>query len=171
MEKMENLMGLLRIRVRRGINLAVRDTVSSDPYVVVTMGCQKLKTRVIKNDCNPQWDDELTLMMTDLDLPMTLTVYDKDTFTEDDKMGVAWIDIKPYLECLQMGLENLPIGTSIKKIQPDKSNCLDDESRVVWVGDGKLVQDMILRLQNAESGKVEIQIEWIAIPGSKAFGS
>jgi hypothetical protein len=31
-------MGLLRIRVQRGINLAVRDTVSSDPYVAVSMG-------------------------------------------------------------------------------------------------------------------------------------
>lgn len=33
-------MGLLRIRVRRGINLAIRDTVSSDPYVVITHGDQ-----------------------------------------------------------------------------------------------------------------------------------
>lgn len=33
-------MGLLRIRVQRGINLAVRDTRSSDPYVVITMGNQ-----------------------------------------------------------------------------------------------------------------------------------
>ena len=37
---MEDLLGLLRIRVKRGINLVVRDTVSSDPYVVITMGHQ-----------------------------------------------------------------------------------------------------------------------------------
>ena len=37
---MENLLGLLRLRVRRGINLAIRDTRSSDPYVVVTMAGQ-----------------------------------------------------------------------------------------------------------------------------------
>lgn len=37
---MENTLGLLRIRVQRGINLAVRDTRSSDPYVVITMGNQ-----------------------------------------------------------------------------------------------------------------------------------
>lgn len=37
---MDNLMGLLRIRVIRGINLAVRDVRSSDPYVVVKMGKQ-----------------------------------------------------------------------------------------------------------------------------------
>jgi len=39
---MENLMGLLRIHVIRGVNLAVRDVCSSDPYVVVKMGKQVL---------------------------------------------------------------------------------------------------------------------------------
>ncbi|KAI7994773.1 Protein C2-DOMAIN ABA-RELATED 7 [Camellia lanceoleosa] len=37
---MDYLIGLLKIRVRRGINLVVRDTLSSDPYVVITMGEQ-----------------------------------------------------------------------------------------------------------------------------------
>lgn len=37
---MENLLGLLRVRVKRGINLAVRDVRSSDPYVVVKMAKQ-----------------------------------------------------------------------------------------------------------------------------------
>lgn len=37
---MENLLGLLRIRVKRGVNLAVRDLNSSDPYVIVKMGKQ-----------------------------------------------------------------------------------------------------------------------------------
>lgn len=33
-------MGLLRIHVFRGVNLAVRDVVSSDPYVIFKMGKQ-----------------------------------------------------------------------------------------------------------------------------------
>ena len=37
---MENLLGLLRVRVKRGINLAVRDVRSSDPYAVIKMGKQ-----------------------------------------------------------------------------------------------------------------------------------
>ena len=37
---MENLLGLLRVRIKKGINLAVRDVRSSDPYVVVKMGKQ-----------------------------------------------------------------------------------------------------------------------------------
>lgn len=37
---MEDLLGLLRINIKRGYNLAVRDVYSSDPYVFVRMGKQ-----------------------------------------------------------------------------------------------------------------------------------
>ena len=37
---MDSLLGLLRIRIKRGVNLAVRDLNSSDPYVVVKMAKQ-----------------------------------------------------------------------------------------------------------------------------------
>lgn len=37
---MEHFLGLLRIHVRRGVNLAIRDVRSSDPYVVIRMGKQ-----------------------------------------------------------------------------------------------------------------------------------
>ena len=59
-------------------------------------------------------------------------VYDNDTFTADDKTGEAEIDIRPYVECLRMGLENLPTGTVITRVQPSRTNCLSDESCCVW---------------------------------------
>uniref|UniRef100_A0A5B6YVC3 Putative ADP-ribosylation factor GTPase-activating protein AGD13 n=1 Tax=Davidia involucrata TaxID=16924 RepID=A0A5B6YVC3_DAVIN len=167
---MENVLGLLRIRVRRGINLAVRDTVSSDPYVVISMGEQKLKTCVVKSNCNPEWNDELTLSIKDPDVPMILTVHDKDTFTVDDNMGKAEIDIKPYLECLKKGLQNLPTGTKIDRVHPNRKNCLADESCIIW-NNGKIVQDMVLRLRDVECGEVEVQIEWIDLPGSRGLQS
>lgn len=37
---MDNLLGLLRVKVIKGINLAVRDVRTSDPYVVIKMGKQ-----------------------------------------------------------------------------------------------------------------------------------
>lgn len=37
---MEDLLGLLRIRIKRGVNLAIRDVNTSDPYIVVKMGKQ-----------------------------------------------------------------------------------------------------------------------------------
>ncbi|CAL9059804.1 unnamed protein product [Musa banksii] len=36
----DHLLGLLRVRVQRGVNLAVRDFTSSDPYVILRMGNQ-----------------------------------------------------------------------------------------------------------------------------------
>nr|XP_043614241.1 protein C2-DOMAIN ABA-RELATED 4-like [Erigeron canadensis] len=39
---MNNLKGLLRIRIKRGVNLAVRDINTSDPYIVVRMGKQEV---------------------------------------------------------------------------------------------------------------------------------
>ncbi|CAL5430674.1 unnamed protein product [Camellia sinensis] len=165
---MDYLIGLLKIRVRRGINLVVRDTVSSDPYVVITMGEQKMKTRVVKKNCNPVWNEELTLSIKDPNVPIILTVYDKDTFSDDDKMGDAEIDIKPYMECMKMGLENLPTGTKVDRVQPNRTNCLSDESCIIW-DSGKMFQDMSLRLRNVDRGEVEIQIQWIDLPGHKRY--
>ncbi|KAJ0048936.1 hypothetical protein Pint_17068 [Pistacia integerrima] len=165
---MDSLLGLLRIRVKRGINLAVRDVRSSDPYVVVKMGKQKLKTRVIKKDVNPEWNEDLTLSITDPNVPIKLTVYDHDTFSKDDKMGDAEFDIKSYIEALKMNLNGLPSGTIISRITPSRHNCLAEESCIFW-NDGKVVQDLCLRLRNVECGEVEIQLQWIDLPGSKGL--
>ncbi|KAJ4840593.1 Protein C2-DOMAIN ABA-RELATED 10, partial [Turnera subulata] len=158
-----NILGLLRIRIKRGINLAVRDLGTSDPYA-------KMKTRVVKKNCNPIWNEVLTLSIQDPDAPIRLTVFDKDTFTVDDKMGEAEVDIKPYIKCLRMGVKNLPEGCALSKIQPNKSNCLADESSIVW-NNGKITQDMTLRLKNVESGEVQLSLEWIEVPGCKGLGT
>ncbi|CAL0331118.1 unnamed protein product [Lupinus luteus] len=163
---MEDILGLLRIHIKRGVNLAVRDVSTSDPYVVVKMGKQKLKTRVIKKDVNPEWNEDLTLSVSNPLCPFVLTVYDHDTFTKDDKMGDAECDISPFIEALKMNTEGLPNGTIIRRIHPSRKNCLADDSCIVF-NDGKVVQDIVLRLRNVECGEVEIQMEWIDLPGSK----
>ena len=165
---METLLGLLRIRIKRGVNLAVRDINSSDPYVVVKMGKQKLKTRVINKDVNPEWNEDLTLSVTDPSLTVLLTVYDHDMFSKDDKMGDAEFEIKPYIEALKMHLDGLPNGTIVTRVQPCRRNCIAEESLVTWV-DGKLVQDLVLRLRHVECGEVEAQLQWIDLPGSKGL--
>lgn len=165
---MENFLGLLRIHIKRGINLAVRDTLSSDPYVIVKMGKQKLKTSVISKSINPEWNEDLTLTVTDPSLPVKLRVYDKDTFSLDDKMGDAQIDINPFLEAVKMRLESLPNGTIITKVKPNRENWLAEESNITW-DDDKVVQNMILRLGNVEQGELELQLQWIDIPGSRGL--
>ncbi|XP_019059140.1 PREDICTED: protein C2-DOMAIN ABA-RELATED 9 isoform X1 [Tarenaya hassleriana] len=130
----------------------------------------KLKTRVVNNDCNPVWNEHLTLSVKDMNDPIHLTVYDKDRFSGDDKMGDADIDIQPYLEAMQMGIDfqKLPNGCAIKRVRPSRANCLAEESSILW-NNGKITQDMILRLKNVECGEVEIMLEWIDGPGCKGL--
>ncbi|CAJ1932437.1 unnamed protein product [Sphenostylis stenocarpa] len=154
--------------VGSGINLAIRDARASDPYVVVKMGDQKLKTRVIKNNCNPTWDEEFTLFVKDVNTLVHLTVYDKDTFTVDDKMGEAEVDFKPLLKCKMMGLKNLPDGCAVKRIQPNRSNCLAEESSCIW-RNGDIFQGMILRLKNVERGELVVEMEWVDVVGCRGL--
>ncbi|KAK9115765.1 hypothetical protein Sjap_014712 [Stephania japonica] len=165
---MENLLGLLRVRVIRGVNLAVRDVVSSDPYIVIKMGKQKLKTSVMKKNVNPEWNEELTLSVSNPEIPVKLTVYDKDTFSMDDKMGDAEFDVRPLLEAVKMRLTGLPSGTVITRVMPSRRNCLAEESCIVF-NEGKIIQKMYLRLRNVECGEVEIQLQWIEVPGSRGI--
>ncbi|XP_047149397.1 protein C2-DOMAIN ABA-RELATED 4 [Vigna umbellata] len=165
---MDELLGLLRIHVKRGVNLAIRNVSTSDPYVVVKMDKQRLKTRVIKKDINPEWNEDLTLSVTDPSAPVILTVYDHDTFSMDDKMGDAELDISPYIEAVKMKVEDLPNGTIITRIHPCRQNCLAEESCVVFEN-GKVLQDVVLRLRHVESGELELQLEWIDLPGAKGL--
>ncbi|KAG6382797.1 hypothetical protein SASPL_157494 [Salvia splendens] len=162
---MDNILGLLRIKVVRGFKLAKRDARSSDPYVIVRMGKQKLKTRVVKKNLNPEWNEELTLTVADPNQSIKLQVYDRDTFTLDDKMGDAEFDIKELVRVLKMELENVSNGTVMAKVVANRENCLAEASSIVWE-DGKVVQNMVLRLRNVECGEVELQLHWIHVPAS-----
>ncbi|KAK1406527.1 hypothetical protein QVD17_41926 [Tagetes erecta] len=165
---MDNLLGLLRVKVKRGINLVIRDFRSSDPYCVIKIGEQRLKTNIVYGDLNPVWDQELTLSIEDPDLPVDVLVFDHDTFTRDDEMGDAEFDIHPFMEALKMHLDpdTVPNGTILKRVEPSRSNCLSEESCVTWK-DGQIVQNMLLRLRNVESGEVELELHWIDIAGAQ----
>ncbi|KAM3342830.1 protein C2-DOMAIN ABA-RELATED 1-like [Capsicum galapagoense] len=164
---MENQLGILRIRVIRGINLAIRDLRSSDPYVVVRMGKQKLKTRVVKKSVNPEWNEDLTLCVAEPILPIKLQVYDKDTFSRDDKMGDAELDIVPFIDTIRMTrFKNIPNGIIISRIIPSRKNCYSEESCIVYEN-GKVGQNAFVRLRNVECGEIELRLQWIDIPGSK----
>lgn len=83
-------------------------------------------------------------------------------------MGNAEIDLKPYIEALRMELSGLPDGTIISTIHPSRSNYLAEESYVRWSND-RIVQSICLRLRNVECGEVEIELQWIDLPGSKGL--
>lgn len=96
------------------------------------------------------------------------TVLDKDTFSVDDKMGDAEIDIKPYLACVKTNHGDLPDGSVVNIIQPDENNHLSEESSCI-VKNGNITQEMTLALKNVERGHIVLEIEWRDIPGCKGL--
>nr|CAA71759.1 hypothetical protein [Sporobolus stapfianus] len=164
----EEVIGKLNVRVVRGSNLAICDplTHTSDPYVVLHYGAQKVKTSVQKKNPNPVWNEVLQLSVTNPTKPVHLEVFDEDKFTADDSMGVAEINLTDIYDAAKLDLKHAADGTRIKTIYPVGVNYLGGESHVMWK-DGKVVQDLILKLTKTDSGLITLQLEWVHVPGVK----
>ncbi|KAK4483551.1 hypothetical protein RD792_010751 [Penstemon davidsonii] len=160
MAGMVEFVGLIKVNVVRGTNLAIRDVMTSDPYVILSLGNQSMKTRVIKNNLNPVWNERLMLSIPENIPPLKLLVYDKDTFTTDDFMGDAEIDIQPLLSAAK-ALEYSAVGESMQlgKWKASKENTLVRDGVITMGEDGRVKQDIAIKLQNVERGVLEIQLE------------
>lgn len=157
------VIGNLKVKVIRGINLAIRDMLTSDPYVVLTLGQQKVQTTIIKSNLNPIWNEELKLTIPQRYGALKLQVYDYDTFSADDIMGEAEIDLQPMITAAMafgdvLTLGNMQIGKWLKT----SDNALIKDS-TVNILDGKVKQEVFLKLQNVESGEIELELEWIPL--------
>lgn len=90
-------------------------------------------------------------------------VYDKDTFSTDDFMGEAEIDIQPLLNAAKV-YEN---PTTSQPMQLGKwlasgDNTLVKDS-IISLADGKVKQEVTLKLQNVERGELEIELECVPL--------
>lgn len=95
----------------------------------------------------------------------TQEVFDKDTFSKDDRMGDAEFDIEALMQIIKMDLEDIRSGTVVRTVRPGKHCCLADESHIIWQ-DGQVVQDILLKLRNVDTGVVHLQLKWVHIPGT-----
>jgi hypothetical protein len=91
-------------------------------------------------------------------------VFDKDTFF-DDPMGNAELDIGPLVDVVKMRLQGVADNTVVRKLVPNRQNCLAEES-AIYLSEGAVKQDVVLRLRNVECGEIELQLQWIDIPGA-----
>lgn len=156
--------GLLKVRVIKGTNLAIRDLKTSDPYVIASVGHQTVKTRVINSNLNPVWNEELMLSVSCPPPPLKVQVFDKDLLSADDIMGEAEVDLQPLVSAARIheGIKNrgrLQIG----KWLATTDNALVDDS-MIWLKDGgQVIQELCLQLQNVESGVLELELEWVPL--------
>ncbi|KAI3445125.1 hypothetical protein Pfo_001790 [Paulownia fortunei] len=163
MAGMVEFVGLINVNIVRGTNLAVRDMVSSDPYVILSLGNQSMKTRVIKNNLNPVWNERLMLSIPENVPPLKLLVYDKDTFSTDDFMGDAEIDIQPLLSAAKASESSSisePMQLGIWKASIENTLVRDG---VITLEDGRVKQDIAIKLQNVERGVLEIELECVLL--------
>ncbi|XP_044495769.1 protein C2-DOMAIN ABA-RELATED 11-like [Mangifera indica] len=160
-------MGQLKVTVVQGKRLVIRDFKSSDPYVIVKLGNQTAKTKVINRCLNPVWNEELSFTLTEPVGLLRLEVFDKDRFKADDKMGHATLNLQPILSAARLRhVVHLSSGsgeTPLRKIVADSENCLARESSISCIN-GEVVQNAWLRLCDVESGEIELTLKLIDCP-------
>lgn len=160
---MIEFVGLIKVNVVKGTNLAIRDVMTSDPYVIISLGHQSVKTRVIKNNLNPVWNESLMLSIPDHIPPLKVLVYDKDTFKTDDFMGEAEIDIQPLLTAAKACEKSL-INESMQlgKLVANGDNTLVKDG-IISLEYGKVKQEISVKLQHVERGVLEIELECVPL--------
>ncbi|KAL0845624.1 hypothetical protein Bca101_018870 [Brassica carinata] len=162
-QRMVEFIGLLKVTVKKGTNLAIRDMMSSDPYVVLNLGKQKLQTTVVNSNLNPIWNQELMLSVPESYGPVKLQVYDYDTFSADDIMGEAELDIQPLItSAMAFGDPEMFGDMQIGKWLKSHDNPLIDDS-IINIVDGKVKQEVQIKLQNVECGELELEMEWLPL--------
>ncbi|XP_009396288.2 protein C2-DOMAIN ABA-RELATED 11 [Musa acuminata AAA Group] len=162
---MEEGAGVLKVIVSKGKSLAIRDFTSSDPYVVVKLGKQTAKTKVINSCLNPVWNEELSFSVKEPLGVLKLEVFDRDRFKFDDKMGHAFLNLQPLTSALKLkrALQLTTGETKLRKVAPDSDNCLLADSFITYTN-GEIIMDVRLRLCDVESGEVFVTVKWIDHP-------
>lgn len=163
MEGMVEFIGMLKVKVIKGTNLAIRDIKSSDPYVVLSLGQQTVQTTIIRSNLNPVWNEEYMLSVPEHYGQIKLKVFDHDTFSADDIMGEADIDLQSLItSAMAFGDAGMFGDMQIGKWLKSDDNALIEDSTVNIV-DGKVKQMMSLKLQDVESGELDLELEWIPL--------
>ncbi|KAH0692710.1 hypothetical protein KY290_020837 [Solanum tuberosum] len=118
------------------------------------------KTKVINSCLNPVWNEEFCFSISEPAEVLKLEVFDKDHFKADDEMGTAHLSLQPLVAAARLRtiLGVASEGTTLRKVIPNKDNCLSIDSSISWVN-GEVVQDVWLRLCDVESGDIELKIK------------
>jgi Ca2+-dependent lipid-binding protein len=104
----------LTVRVIEARNLRAMDSNGfSDPYVKLQLGKQRFKTKVIKMNLNPTWDQEFSFLVGDVKDVLKLDVYDEDILQMDDFLGQLRVPLEDVLAA-----DDLSLGTRWYQLLP-----------------------------------------------------
>uniref|UniRef100_A0A8C5MIY3 Extended synaptotagmin 1 n=1 Tax=Leptobrachium leishanense TaxID=445787 RepID=A0A8C5MIY3_9ANUR len=96
---------LIRVFVLEAENLIAKDNFmggmikgKSDPYTVIKAGGKSVRTKVIKENLNPRWDQAFEILVTDIPgQDIEFNVFDKDV-DADDILGSCKVSVKNVLK-------------------------------------------------------------------------
>lgn len=104
----------LDVRVIKARNLRAMDSNGfSDPYVKLQLGKQRFKTKVVKMNLNPAWDQEFSFVVGDGRDVLKFYVYDEDMLGIDDFLGQVKVSLEDVLAA-----ENFSLGTRWYQLLP-----------------------------------------------------
>lgn len=104
----------LLVRVIEAKNIPAMDPNGfSDPYVKLSLGKQKFRSKVVKKCLNPSWCEEFAFRVDDLKEELIISVLDEDKYFNDDFVGQIKFQVSQVFEANDKSL-----GTAWYTLQP-----------------------------------------------------
>lgn len=95
-------LGVIVITIEKGRGFTKEKKIglikqTPDLYCKASFGLEDMKTEVRMNNLEPKWGTSKSFILSDLEQPLELKCYDKDTVTKDDLVGSITMNAKELL--------------------------------------------------------------------------
>ncbi|KAL8739134.1 MAG: hypothetical protein Q9181_000163 [Wetmoreana brouardii] len=122
----DQAIGVLAVTIHGAHGLKNPDKLSGspDPYAVVSLNGRDAlgKTKTVKENANPRWDETLYIIVTSLKDSLTLQMYDWNEYRKDKELGTATFPLEQLEEVMEhenQQLEVLANGKARGIVQTD----------------------------------------------------
>ncbi len=127
-----------------------------DPYVIFSFNSRSelARTKTMKQNANPRWNETKFLLLTTLNEPLTMEVYDFNDYRKDKRLGTATFDMKKLEELAQQENLTLPVVSNAKE-----RGALTFDVRYFPVLEGKKLDDgSVEPIPESETGIVRFTV-------------
>ena len=104
--------GNIHLEIAQAKDLVKKDLIGkSDPYALITYGEDKIKTKTVKNNQNPQWNFEADIpVYPDGPQSIRIDLFDEDKHGKDKPLGSVEIDIPNLINKESIDNEWIPLN-------------------------------------------------------------